>query len=172
MRTSHYILFFFCAILLSISDANAQTDTISYKNKTYIFDYGEKKVYRLDTTNISPKLTSKHFRAEQTTPFNEIYKQTLSAERRNELSGKRSIVKIGCNPTGHVQIVEFLFMDDLYYTIEEIERLETAILNYKFNIVYDSEEAARENGNYYFAMTYRFPRTTGLSLPNCKHPLH
>lgn len=159
MRTLQYIILLFSALLLSTFETNAQTETKTYNNKTYVFDSVNKKVYRLSTTRSnSQKLTSEHFRAEQITPFNDIYKQILSTDRINDLSGKVSIASICCNPNGLVQSVEFLFMDDVFYTVEEIEQLEAAFLNYKFNMIFDSEEAAKENRNYYFAIAYRFPQ--------------
>lgn len=159
MRTLQYIILLFSALLLSTFETNAQTETKTYNNKTYVFDSVNKKVYRLSTAkSTSQKLTSEHFRAEQITPFNDIYKQILSTDRINELSGKISIVSICCNPNGLVQSVEFLFMDDVFYTVEEIEQLEAAFLNYKFNMTFDSKEAAKENRNYYFAIAYRFPK--------------
>lgn len=160
MKALQYIILIFSALTLSIYSVNAQTTTKTYNNKTYVFDSVNKKVYRLNKAkNSVQKLTSEHFYAEQPTPFNDIYKQVLSPSRINELSGKVSIASLSCDPNGVVQSVEFLFMDDVFYTVEEIEQLESAFLNYKFNMVFDSEEAAKENRNYYFAIAYWFSQT-------------
>ena len=158
MKTLQYIIFIFSALLLSTFGINAQTVTQTCNNKTYVFASVNKKVYRLNSARSNlPKLSSEHFHAQQITPFNDIYKQVLSTERLSELAGKISIVSICCNPYGVVQSVEFLFMDEVFFTVNEIEQLESAILNYKFNMVFDSEAAEKENRNYYFAMAYRFP---------------
>lgn len=159
MKTLQYLVLLLAVFLLSIFDISAQTTTKVYNNKTYVFDSANKKVYRLSTArSTTQKLTSEHFFAEQPTPFNDIYKQILSTDRINELSGKISIASICCNPNGTVQSVEFLFMDDIFYTVEEIEQLEAAFLSYKFNMRFASEEVAKENRNYYFAIAYRFPQ--------------
>lgn len=157
MKTLQYITVLFSALLLSTCNLYTQTKTKTYNHKTYVFDYSQKKVYRYTKHVFSQRPTSEHFHAEQTTPFNDIYKKVLSVKRIKELAGKHSIVTICCNPHGVVLSVDFLFRDEIFYSVQEIEQLESAMLKYKFKMNFDSDEVAKENRNYYFAMVYKFP---------------
>lgn len=154
------ILSFFTSIIvalfMSAGSIYAQSEIKVSNGKSYVYDYENQKVYRpnLNRSYVQQDKLSDNFVAKQTTPVNDLYKNVLSTERLEELKSEKLATTFVCDSNGNVKSVEFLFFKEPFLSVDEIEKLEQAFLNYKF----DLRAYGDKQDSYRFAVACFFSR--------------
>lgn len=153
MKAMCHLLTVIAILFAFANNVQAQTEIKECNGKSYIFDYTNLKVYRqsLSRSSVQADMSDK-FLAKPKNPIKDVYRKVFSAERLEELKAEKMVTKFTCNPTGKVENVEFLFFKEPFLSVDEIEKLEDAFMDYTFDLqVFDGESE-----HYIFALACFF----------------
>ncbi|MDE6696143.1 MAG: hypothetical protein K2K25_04630 [Muribaculaceae bacterium] len=130
----HY--FIMLLIILIHGSIDAQVKYKSVKDNTYVFDESNCVVYNnnLKETDAAHKIVSEGFQVQKNTIVNDIFKETLSTQRLQDLKGEKMAVTFECDTKGKVENVKFVFTKTPFLTPAEIHTLETKLLSKTFTI--------------------------------------
>ena len=140
MKTLSFFIWVIVALFVFTNNICAQNEVKVSNGKSYVYDYKNQKIYRqtLNRSFQQDKILD-NFVAKQTTPVNNLYIEVLSPARLEELKS-----------------VEFLFFKEPFLSVDEIERLEEAFLNYTFDLkVYGDKQ---DSNLYKFAIACFFSK--------------
>ena len=132
------------------------TTILTFNGQSYI--YNKKDEVVISTKVITPKDLGKHAakdhccRIENYSQLDSIYNITFSKDRMLELKDSKLYIYCILNRHGSVKKMVFFLTKSPDITLKEINTLETAILNFKFELTGTIEEQQ----HYYFLLQCRF----------------
>ena len=108
---------------------------------TYMIEKG-RRVYNSKTNPKELKgYRSDGYQVNDGPKIREIFKKVLSPDRRKELKDKRMPLLIYCKDSGEVVAVTFLFSSTPFLNVEEIQKIESQLLQSSFSLTkFDSED--------------------------------
>lgn len=135
--------------LMSVfNDSSAQKVCKQVRNKEFIVDYDNKRVYDKsylsDLSSQYEAYDPERFQVVNWEIVKESIKQSLSGERLKELSKEAFGLVINCKYDGEIQSINFIFPKDIFLTVEEIDNIDTNLRKKKFRII--SKTVGNENG--------------------------
>ena len=121
--------------LIGVMDINGQTIYKKSNGKTYVFDNVNKRVYKKTDMDVPVRrFETEGFYVNNYTLVSETFKKILSAERIKEHQKDLVAVSFGCDVSGKIESVMFVFTKAPFLTVEEVEKLESSFLNQSFKI--------------------------------------
>lgn len=157
MKTLSFFISVIVALFVFTNNICAQNEVKVSNGKSYVYDYKNQKIYRqtLNRSFQQDKILD-NFVAKQTTPVNNLYIEVLSPARLEELKSEKIATTFICDSYGKVKSVEFLFFKEPFLSVDEIEKLEEAFLNYTFDLkVYGDKQ---DSNLYKFAIACFFSK--------------
>lgn len=135
MKTMYRFLIMVTALFALANNVQAQTEVKECNGKYYVFDYQNLKVYRqnLSRNSVQTNMVDNFF-VKSKSPIRDVYRNVFSTERLEELKLEKMVTKFTCDSNGKVENVEFLFFKEPFLSVNEIERLEEAFLDYTFDL--------------------------------------
>ena len=149
MKTLSFFISVIVALFVFTNNICAQNEVKVSNGKSYVYRQTLNRSFQQD------KILD-NFVAKQTTPVNNLYIEVLSPARLEELKSEKIATTFICDSYGKVKSVEFLFFKEPFLSVDEIERLEEAFLNYTFDLkVYGDKQ---DSNLYKFAIACFFSK--------------
>lgn len=112
---------------------NAQTEHKTASGNSYIYDNNNKTVYSKSAVGSkNENITTEGFSIGNHSIVASTVRNCLSADRLKQLKGQTMVIIFKCDKQGNIKSMKFLFRKECPLSIDEIERIEKAMINQRF----------------------------------------